>query len=386
MTFSPQQALGFARALARPRRVGSSGDQAAAAEIVDLMTEFGYKVEQQSFQFYASLHGWIRLELVIGALLIITMMILHSLSSWVRFLPAILIIALISLVNPLHRWVQSASILLEARPRLTAGARLLSWIGPCYTSTNIVATSTELQKADFVPHLLLMAHYDSKSQTLPLPLRMGLFALFILGGFSSATLMILSLLLPSLATPIPYIAWSSLLPGILLITMKVGNDSPGATDNASGVGLVLHLAENLATNKDLFQKLRVDFLFTAAEEEGLMGAQAYVVMNKSMLQSQAQSGGVYILNFDGIGAKGRLLLNGTSQKGNFARGDSLGRRLSEISSLVLSWTTPPLPIKGLTLSPCRPLEPLHGVCIRVGILQNNYTLKALTNPRVLPFS
>ena len=63
-----------------------------------------------------------------------------------------------------------------------------------------------------------------------------------------------------------------------------------------------------------------------------MGAQAYVAANESTLISRAQTGGVYILNFDGIGTKGKLLMDGNSQKGKFQKGSSLGNCLSEICS------------------------------------------------------
>jgi Zn-dependent M28 family amino/carboxypeptidase len=47
----------------------------------------------------------------------------------------------------------------------------------------------------------------------------------------------------------------------------------GADDNASGVAVLLAVARDLAARKDVHRK--VVFLFTAAEEEGLLGAKAY---------------------------------------------------------------------------------------------------------------
>jgi hypothetical protein len=50
--------------------------------------------------------------------------------------------------------------------------------------------------------------------------------------------------------------------------------SPGANDNAAGVGILLHLLERLARTPP--PRLRVRFLFPACEELGYLGTRAYV--------------------------------------------------------------------------------------------------------------
>jgi hypothetical protein len=332
MIFSPKQAMKFALDIAQPRRAGSEGERFATENITGTLEGFGYHVEQQPFQFIAALHGWIRLELVLGSLLILALMTLRTISPWASLVPTSLLLLLIFLVNRLHRWVQASSLIQGDHSTLPPSVRLLSWLGPKIKANNIVAFTPDNVNKDNAPHLYLMAHYDSKSQTLPLPIRMALFALTILGGFSATIVMILSILLPELDPLIPYFGWGSLLFGIPLIYMGIGNDSPGAIDNASGVGLILHLAELLATEEDLLHRLRVTFLFTAAEEEGLMGAQAYVAKNEPALRRQAQKGGFYILNFDGVGTRGRLLLDEISQKRRSARRISLGDWVRDICS------------------------------------------------------
>jgi Zn-dependent M28 family amino/carboxypeptidase len=52
--------------------------------------------------------------------------------------------------------------------------------------------------------------------------------------------------------------------------------SPGANDNASGIGILLHLLHTLW--EDPPQRLRVKFLFTGDEELGYLGARGYVKM------------------------------------------------------------------------------------------------------------
>jgi len=96
------------------------------------------------------------------------------------------------------------------------------------------------------------------------------------------------------------------VPLAVLLLVEVGNACPGAIDNASGVGLVLHLADLLTARPDLLQRLRVTLLITSAEEFGLLGAAAYLLQNESRLRQHTRSGGPYILNFDGVGVDGNL--------------------------------------------------------------------------------
>jgi len=70
--------------------------------------------------------------------------------------------------------------------------------------------------------------------------------------------------------------------------------SPGANDNAASVGLLLNLIERLAVSPPT--KLRVRFLFTAAEERGYLGARQYVLGTNI-----AELAGVLSLELCGIG-------------------------------------------------------------------------------------
>jgi hypothetical protein len=70
--------------------------------------------------------------------------------------------------------------------------------------------------------------------------------------------------------------------------------SPGANDNAAAVGLLLNLIERLAGSPPT--KLRVRFLFTAAEERAYLGARQYVLSANT-----AELAGVLSLELCGIG-------------------------------------------------------------------------------------
>jgi hypothetical protein len=234
--------------------------------------------------------------------------------------------------------------------RVQAGAlaqngRRLKW-GQRYTTTNLIATrnrnrvSTTQDVASLagrdpvsqLPHLYLVAHYDSKSQRMPLVVRITLFMLAL-----SAGLILVALTLLDVSTvlylPIGLLALVAACP---LLFLDVGNDSPGAIDNASSVGLVLHLAEVLAQRTDWQDKLRLTLLIPSAEELTLMGSVAYVTAYAQSLRAQDRSGGLYVLNFDGVGVDGDLYYMGHSHHSqNSARINLLARMQSACIELNL---------------------------------------------------
>jgi Zn-dependent M28 family amino/carboxypeptidase len=165
-------------------------------------------------------------------------------------------------------------------------------------------------KDDAWPHLYLVAHYDSKSQRMPLVMRITLFMLAIIAGLILVVLTLLDVS-TALYLPIGLLALAAALP---LLFLNVENNSPGAIDNASSVGLVLHLAEVLAQRADWQDKLRLTILIPSAEEMTLMGSVAYVTAREAMLHEQDRNGGLYVLNFDGIGIDGDLYYVGHSRR------------------------------------------------------------------------
>jgi hypothetical protein len=111
--------------------------------------------------------------------------------------------------------------------------------------------------------LWLVAHLDSKSQPVPMLVRMaGVVVLAVgLGGVA------LSLLVrPSAAVAALVVAWVGGLPLMLSV---VGERSAGALDNASGVAAVLDAAAALSP------ALPIGVLISDAEELSLAGARAW---------------------------------------------------------------------------------------------------------------
>lgn len=80
----------------------------------------------------------------------------------------------------------------------------------------------------------------------------------------------------------------------LLVEREIrGNDVPGASDNASGCGVVAQLAAECSERP--LNHTQLDFLITGCEESGLLGAEAY------MRQHGERAAGTVFINFDTVG-------------------------------------------------------------------------------------
>ena len=132
------------------------------------------------------------------------------------------------------------------------------------------AHSVNLEARRGNPAVWLIAHLDSKSQTVPMLIRIAssVALAIVLGGA------LLILLLSAVG-----LAWTvALLPGLQVAAVIaampsmfcfVGNDSTGAVDNASGVVAVLLAAQSASAPRDL------GVLVTSGEELGLAGARVW---------------------------------------------------------------------------------------------------------------
>lgn len=150
---------------------------------------------------------------------------------------------------------------------LAKGITRLRWMRT--QSVNLVATRSQNT------HVWLVAHLDSKSQTIPMLVRI----MAVMGSSVFFVLMMLSLAAAFAASrgwiPAGYagISSSAVIASMLLalwlvpiVFCFIGNKSRGALDNASGVAAVLIAAE----------RANAGVLITSGEELGLAGARAFV--------------------------------------------------------------------------------------------------------------
>jgi len=148
--------------------------------------------------------------------------------------------------------------------------------------------------------IVLMAHYDSKSQNLTFPWRNGAVAIAIF-----ATLALLAFLaaaaLSSRLVPVwigPALGSAAAACLLLLATLSSGNESPGGVDNAGSVAVVRELARCLPSRVP--EGVELIFLLTSAEEDHMIGAMRWLDRHRDAFHGRS----VYALNFDGAGAPG----------------------------------------------------------------------------------
>ncbi len=313
MPFDPGAALAHARALSRPRRVGSGEDEVIAGEIEARLRGFGYRVEREPFEFSTGVNVFVNFLLISGMLLVAASLWLRGLKSPAAIAPALMILLPVLLSNRMLRAAESGSLAPQPGDARSLWTVVCLRLGARHHSANVVATRDIRAESSGRPHLYLVAHYDSKSQRIPLVVRVALFIVAFSGGLVFIALNLLALVFAGLDAAIVAFGGAVALAIIPLLFAGAGNDSPGAIDNASGVGTVLHLAECLASRVDVLGKLGVTILITSAEELALMGAAAYVYRHQPELCRQAGQGGLYILNFDGVGVDGDLRFDARDQ-------------------------------------------------------------------------
>ncbi len=161
-------------------------------------------------------------------------------------------------------------------------------------------------------HVVLMAHFDTKSQPFPIELRI---AAYLLGGllvligtiwlFMASAGTILGLWTTG-GTALLVIAILGTLISASLIWNTVENFSPGSLDNAAGVGVILGIARAWAA--DTPEGLSLTVVPTSAEEMGLQGAERWIEKHAAELDPEK----TIFLNFDGPGSKtGRIIVTTT---------------------------------------------------------------------------
>jgi hypothetical protein len=238
--------LELLRSLAVPRLHGSPGARLVEARIRAELDRIGLEVEDLPFQFSvvpgrfgASIIGFV-LAISIPAAALLVHRGMAGAAAAVLGLPvlvvaaAVLAVDLVMLRLPIGR-VRGVNLL--ARP---AGGRA---------------------------RFLVVAHRDSKSQPLPLILRVGGAAATVV-----AWLALLVIVAAGGAAPLVIAVAGAFggTGGLLLACCGIGNRSDGALDNASGVAALLRIAEIEAERGSG----DVAFLVTDAEEYGLAGARA----------------------------------------------------------------------------------------------------------------
>lgn len=302
--FDSNRASENARAISFPRETGSKGERQAADFIAKRFRDLGLDVKEEEFTLFFSPWFLLKIGLIIGFILLLLSRLLVNSHPVIASLVIFVLMVAMLFTGPMWQWFGRRGI---KNP----------W-GKDRRSKNIIARFPEPETSSGQA-LYLMAHYDSKSQSLSLGGRIILISATVAG----CLLLGLTYLLQARGS-VNIIVQDGIflfvtVSTVILFLNRTDNLSQGGIDNAGSIGLLLELAEILG--KNLPKKINVTFIATGAEEEGLMGAYAFLNAHRDELNSER----TLILNFDGIGIKGKLRL--------FSKIKGLPETLSRLPSL-----------------------------------------------------
>jgi len=275
------------------RFIGSDGESKAKRYIFGQFTSLGIECRREPFtcsSFLAIILLPVGLALM-GIFLLVASYFYWQQSFLVSFLFTLVLLVILLIANFL--WT---------------GSEIGSKIGKKYDLENLVGymkASNPLPKRAVV----IMSHYDTKSQSFPIILRIVFFVLTAFGSLILVALLLIGTIgyfiistnsIDGLILFILSIVLASF--DFLLIFNRTGNKSPGATDNASAVGIQIAIIRNLLDYPP--QNTDVYFLATSAEEIGLFGAMAFIKAHEKDFSKDF----TYFLNYDGIGGKDKIVL------------------------------------------------------------------------------
>ena len=278
--FDGQRAFEHVEALAGMKRLpGSPGEVLAREYIVRVGEELGLDTTVEEFSYStAPLKVVLPLLCLMLAALSATGSVTYLLGTPLTALPGA---ALLVLVFMGFRW--------------SAGFERFAARGGKSASANVISVIRARNPAGVI---VLSAHYDSKSQLMPVVVRAAFFILGFGGAVVlGAALVALGVLAAAGGQTLgnQAVFYASLVPGLLLLALAfnfTGNRSPGALDNASGEGVILEMARLLAEQP--LENFDVRVVSFGCEEVGLCGSINYLLAHREELERRP----FFMLNFD----------------------------------------------------------------------------------------
>jgi len=287
MTFDAARAFQDVQTLSFPRRAGGQNEARAIGYIRSQLEEIGLTTEVEEFSFSPlPFHlGWRLVPLFIGSLVLAAVVFLPT----NRAVAALLCLIALGCLSAATRW---NSVLERAFD-----------LNPQKRSFNLMARKN-IRGAD--RDLVILAHYDSKSQTMPLALRVAFYFLAGLLVLLMALITVISAAVGHWVVPQEVVVALSVGLFAVMVSLQfnfTGDESPGGLDNAAGVGVLLELARCLG--KLPGGRTRLTFLATGAEEEGMAGALRFIQKHQGEFSKER----TFFLNYDmpGVGNKVALV-------------------------------------------------------------------------------
>jgi hypothetical protein len=151
------------------------------------------------------------------------------------------------------------------------------------------------------PDIWLVAHLDSKSQPIPMALRVGAVVVSIIAWSGLTLLWLLTFYLQASPLSIPTLTASfsvaAIIAAIPLAFCLTDHKNDGTLDNASGVAVLLSVIDKIGPF------VRIGVLLTSAEELGLAGARAW---SREFLTTSDRTSAPMFINCDSVDDSGTL--------------------------------------------------------------------------------
>jgi len=329
VAFEAARAFGHVKRLGYPRRVATPQERRAARYILRTFAALGLGRRRETFPVpLLAREVGTRVVFAVCAIAVL-------LGAWVVTARPLVAAAC---------WV-AAGILVNAPWRL-AHALGSGWPTRA-TSQNLVATLPNPDAAeDVVPaRVVFMAHYDTKSQALPTGIRVGL----VIVATAACGLLAAGGLGASVGISSP---WEGIVPALPAAVVAIlaalsanvtGNLSPGALDNATGLGTLLELARTWRPRPG--EPVEALWVATGAEEVGLDGARDFLRRHEGWWREKP----TLLINLDSVGAGDRLYLAGEPRARQLAQetADGLGLPRARLCILGAGMDHEPFAARGL---------------------------------------
>ena len=277
----PESAMEHVKALAFDRSTSSNGETEALMYIKNHLTSVNIESDVQYFSYDSPFNLLIRIAYIILLLYVVIYRL---------FLVLVIYIA----IKYMSERTRKYSLVKKD------------------DSKNLLAKIYANNKVKKRPVIIVSAHYDSFSASVPYRIQNVLFFVFrviIVPYFASVlTFSIIMISKPTLTTTDEMILSNLVIVSsiinftiIILVFLLIFNTkkSQGSIDNASGVAVVIELTKRLKENA--LNNYDVIALFTGAEEWGLIGSKRYYLRNEKDLKRKYNLDKSFNINIDMVG-------------------------------------------------------------------------------------
>ncbi|MCP4763861.1 MAG: Zn-dependent exopeptidase M28 [archaeon] len=291
--FSGEKMDAIVKELSFPRLPGSEGDPKGVEYCKNLFGEIDLKLGEEEVLATDFWVGW-GMQLIGFTIIAIVSGLFYFfiMIPWVNLIAISLLIVMI----------------LSTIPKIL-GSGELKIIGEPIKTKNLIGKIPA--KGTSTKTIIISGHHDTKSQTITTIFRAIAYAILGMGAalmllvfFIGGLLGIIILLIPGFTIPLGYqilglVTYIITLCGAIPISFnRLGNKSPGSTDNASSVAVLYELAKVI--NKNPLENTQIIVAIFGAEEVGMLGARAWV--KKHFDEYPVDS--TYNINIDMVGYRG----------------------------------------------------------------------------------